>query len=113
MEKVTMYRCRWCGKNFKTPSRHDCRFDPGHRNCLSCKFRGAFVKGDDGGYVGFGHIEDAVPDGFMCEKDTDPEVGKPGQGWWNDFPSAIARNTDGGCPDYEIGDRFKSNDKER
>lgn len=35
MKYVVRYECKWCGKLFKTPNRHNCRFDPRHHNCLS------------------------------------------------------------------------------
>ena len=105
MEAVTRYRCRWCGKEFRTPDRHICKYDPDFRNCLSCKFRGAFVEGKPERHVGFGKLEDGVPSGFMCEKD--PCGREPGQGWWNDIPDACSMKLSRSCPDYETADRFK------
>lgn len=35
--EVTRYVCRLCGREFKTTSRHHCKFDPAFRNCFSCK----------------------------------------------------------------------------
>lgn len=35
-ETVTMYRCVWCGKLFKTDRLHRCKFAPKMRNCFSC-----------------------------------------------------------------------------
>lgn len=46
MKKVTRYLCEWCGKEFKTPDRHRCRWSPEAHNCLSCKHRGKSHKED-------------------------------------------------------------------
>ena len=35
-ETVTMYRCVWCGKLFKTNRLHRCKFAPKMHNCFSC-----------------------------------------------------------------------------
>lgn len=37
MIPVTRYQCEYCKKEFKTPNRHYCKFDPKLKNCLSCK----------------------------------------------------------------------------
>ena len=34
---VQRYVCRFCGKEFKTAARHQCKFNPSFRNCFSCK----------------------------------------------------------------------------
>jgi hypothetical protein len=59
MERVVRYRCGWCGKEFKTPDRHICRWDPDCKNCLSCKHRGKRVDDVDN-WVAFEcpHFED-------------------------------------------------------
>lgn len=91
MEKVTRYRCKWCGKEFKTPDRHACKWDPDAFNCLSCVHRGKFVNGEPlNPYTG-----DYTPDRFECAKD---ECG------WNEFESGLpptSVNRDRHCPSYE------------
>ena len=37
MEKVTRYQCKFCKKDFKTPDRHYCKFNPELKNCFTCK----------------------------------------------------------------------------
>ena len=37
MIAVTRYNCDTCGKDFKTPNRHKCKFDPNLKNCFTCK----------------------------------------------------------------------------
>ena len=34
--KIEMYKCRWCGKIFRTSFRHRCKFRPSFENCFSC-----------------------------------------------------------------------------
>lgn len=57
MTEVKRYRCEWCGKEFRTPDRHHCRFDPDVKNCLSCEFVGTFIPADR---------ENDLPCGFHC-----------------------------------------------
>ena len=35
-KEVLRLQCNHCGKLFKT-ERHDCKFDPEKRNCLTCQ----------------------------------------------------------------------------
>ena len=90
MQKVTRYKCEWCGKEFRTPDRHLCKWRPEVHNCLSCAYRGAFVKGEPARQVDFGEWEDGVANSFMChcKKCFDDPKSSTGQGGWNDFPSA-------------------------
>lgn len=37
MKKVTRYQCQFCKKDFKTPNRHHCKFNPELKNCFTCK----------------------------------------------------------------------------
>jgi len=37
MKKVTRYQCEFCGKEFRTPDRHECKKNPTLKNCFSCK----------------------------------------------------------------------------
>jgi len=36
MQAITMYKCPFCNKAFKTPNRHNCKHDPEHKNCITC-----------------------------------------------------------------------------
>lgn len=35
-ETVTRYVCRFCSREFKTPTRHQCKYNPKFKNCFSC-----------------------------------------------------------------------------
>lgn len=76
MTEVKRYRCEWCGKEFRTPDRHHCRFDPDVKNCLSCEFVGTFIPED--------RINE-LPCGFHCAA-----TGYVQEGAVNDFPDAIS-----------------------
>lgn len=98
MQKVIRYKCKWCGKEFKTPDRHLCRWDPGCRNCLSCKHRGKYV----GGEPVCAETGEYTPNSFECN------AGLDGTGW-NDFPVAAsahpqysAKGDEIRCPDHEL-----------
>ena len=41
---LTMYKCEYCKKVFKTQNRHNCKHDPAHKNCLTCKHQMGFDK---------------------------------------------------------------------
>ena len=98
MEKVVRYRCKWCGREFRTPNRHRCRFDPANRSCLSCKHCGKFdsFEEDDWNIKGFRCLRGAPNGG--------EGVYEVGEGGYNDFPYAVyGAISDGrGCPDWEI-----------
>lgn len=66
MEQVTRYKCAWCGKEFKTPNRHLCKWDPDSHNCLSCVYRGEFVKGEPTRQTGIDSWEEGYPAEFEC-----------------------------------------------
>lgn len=107
MKKVIRYECPWCGKLFKTPNRHQCKFDPANRNCLSCRHCGAFGRSIEEDWerdfecVGDGLFRprEVVTMGFRCERDgTDV-----GEGGFNDFPVAVSLLHQGrGCRDWEM-----------
>lgn len=86
MTQVARYVCRWCGQEFRTPDRHVCKWDTDCRNCLSCRHRGMFVKGEPTRPVGFGTWEEGCASGFVCNRDGGPF--EPGEGGLNDFPYA-------------------------
>ena len=107
MKKVVRYECPWCGRLFKTASRHICRFDPANRNCLSCKHCGSFERIEEEDWEhDFECVSDGVfaprtivVKGFRCEHDG-TEVG---EGGFNDFPTAVDILHQGrGCRDWEI-----------
>lgn len=92
LKKVVRYECRWCRKLFKTPNRHNCRFDPKNHNCLSCRHCGKFgtyteedqtISVECAGV--FAHPTIVVK-GFRCERNG-TEVG---EGGLNDFPYALS-----------------------
>jgi hypothetical protein len=104
MKQVVRYECKWCGKLFKTPNRHNCRFDPEHHNCLSCRHCGKFDRHEEEDWTvraecvadGVFAQPTIVVKGFRCEYDG-TEVG---EGSLNDFPYAIS--VDGqGCPNWK------------
>lgn len=37
LNKIIMYRCSFCGKEFRTANKHKCKKDPSLKNCFSCK----------------------------------------------------------------------------
>ena len=97
MEKVERYRCRWCGREFKTPDRHLCRFDPDAHNCLSCIFRGDCVSDcHEGG--------DYFPKSFHCAIHDCIQ-----EGGLNDFPEAVSPTVAGTvkCDDWKMIEGWK------
>jgi hypothetical protein len=36
MEAITVYKCSYCKKLFRTPNKHKCKMDPVLKNCFSC-----------------------------------------------------------------------------
>lgn len=46
MKEVIRYQCEFCGKEFRTPNRHVCKYDPKFKNCFSCKNCIEFKKED-------------------------------------------------------------------
>lgn len=37
MKQVTRYQCQYCKKDFRTPDKHYCKFNPKLKNCFTCK----------------------------------------------------------------------------
>lgn len=96
MLKVTRYKCAWCGEEFRTPDKHDCKFDPDKRNCLSCRHVcGTFlVRGDKLNGEG-----DTVF--FQCRKHGKDECDLS-----NDISVLHADHWRGDCPQYELADGY-------
>lgn len=46
MKEVTRYQCKFCKKDFKTPDRHYCKFNPELKNCFTCKNLKEWSEGD-------------------------------------------------------------------
>ena len=68
LEKITAYKCRWCGKVFMR-STHDCKFDPEKTNCLSCeKCLGVDI--EDGSHY------------FVCADEIYPPLPEVADGQW-------------------------------
>ncbi len=47
MKEVIRYECEYCGKDFKTPDRHQCKYDPKLKNCYTCKHNYGFEEDID------------------------------------------------------------------
>ena len=50
MKAVTRYQCQFCKKDFKTPDRHYCKFNPELRNCFTCKNLKGWEQGEEGSF---------------------------------------------------------------
>lgn len=37
MKKIEVYECEFCKKLFRTPNKHNCKFNPKLKNCFTCK----------------------------------------------------------------------------
>ena len=46
MKEVVRYQCEFCGKDFRTPNKHQCKYDPSLKNCYTCKHCEGWVKED-------------------------------------------------------------------
>jgi hypothetical protein len=46
MKQLTVWECKWCKKLFRTPNRHYCKFNPGLKNCFTCKHLRGWLKED-------------------------------------------------------------------
>ena len=94
MTKLTVYKCKWCGKTFKTPNLHDCKFDPDHRNCLSCRHNCGCRKFEMQGEC------DVIPSRIICPFHLEQD-GSDGP---NAFPYAKGHCQ---CKDYKILDGYQ------
>ena len=81
MKQVIRYECEFCGKDFRTPKRHQCKYDPRFKNCYSCKHNKGFYKEDRGD----GYGTDIIAE---CDKD------------YCDF-NALEASGDLQCAEYE------------
>ncbi len=66
MKEIKAYICEHCGKLFRTPSRHKCKFDPIFKNCHSCKSCKGFTNEEVDNPWGHGCITELFP---ICEKE--------------------------------------------
>jgi len=46
MKEVVRYQCEFCGKDFRTPNKHQCKYDPSLKNCYTCKHCEGWAKED-------------------------------------------------------------------
>lgn len=53
MKEVTRYECQFCKKDFKTPNRHECKFNPELKNCFTCKYLKGWVEGEKDYHHGY------------------------------------------------------------
>lgn len=93
MKQVTRYQCEWCGKEFKTPDRHKCRWDPCAHNCLSCRHRGKSVEElleDSTRWLAF----ECPFNEDICESPSD-------------FSKGAVASEGNDCPHWEILDGYK------
>lgn len=89
-EEVKRYKCKWCGEEFKTNTRHCCKFNPVQKNCFSCKHCMGFE-------VEYGEFNQKEPY-VICNKDHEFELHDLYIYDWN---------LDGICEDYEEIDDYK------
>lgn len=94
LKQVTRYLCEWCGKEFKTPDRHNCRWSPEAHNCLSCKHRGKRVDDDISEYGDKWY-------GFECPYFEDPCEAPC------DFAKGAVSKEGNNCPHWELTDNYK------
>lgn len=66
MKQVIRYQCEFCKKEFKTPNRHYCKFNPELKNCFTCKHLKGWHEGEE--YPGDYYREPNYPD---CAKECD------------------------------------------
>lgn len=91
MKEVTRYECQFCKKDFKTPDKHYCKFNPELKNCFTCKHLKGWEEGEGNGNYGYDYYrEPNYPD---CEKECD--------GW--DIEAIKGCNYDMQCSGYEEG----------
>lgn len=67
---VARQECQWCGNLYKT-TRHDCKFDPEKRNCLTCKHN----HGQRPGTPGNPYNGEGEPPYFECDLGRDVSCG--------------------------------------
>ena len=47
MKRLIRYQCEYCKKLFATPDRHNCKYNPLHKNCYTCANNKGFFKEED------------------------------------------------------------------
>lgn len=101
MKQVTRYLCELCGREFKTPDKHKCKWDPKWKNCLSCANRGRFVKGEPTRQIGFGEWEEGISNSFECHGEDYPPAETAQQGGSNDFDCGAVSCAELGCSNWK------------
>lgn len=99
-QKVEMYKCCWCGKLFKTTTRHKCMFRPDKRNCFSCKHCVGF-ENFKGQYDEYGRCELPPYQIFTCDLEEVVDSEYP------ELEKLRERNWEGNCPYYETRKGYK------
>ncbi|SCG82692.1 hypothetical protein DW1_1119 [Proteiniborus sp. DW1] len=62
MKEVTRYQCQFCKKDFKTPDRHQCKFNPELKNCFTCKNLKGWNEGEEYSFGEWYGREPNIPD---------------------------------------------------
>lgn len=66
MKEVTRYQCKHCKKDFRTPNKHYCKFNPELKNCFTCKHSKGWLDGEEtnGYYYREPNYPDCIADGL-------------------------------------------------
>lgn len=106
-DEVTRYVCRFCHREFKTISRHHCKFNPSYRNCFSCMRCTAIHWTTDSGeiiteqeakerdYIGCSKV-------FSCESHEDEKM--------RSITELSAQDWNADCPVWEIAPAYTGKD---
>lgn len=90
MKPVTRYQCQYCKKDFKTPDKHYCKFNPVLRNCFTCKHLKGWNEGEQYG----------SEEGYWKEP-NEPICNAGVEGW--DIEEIKRRNYNLQCDKWEEG----------
>lgn len=93
LKKVVRYQCQFCKKDFKTPDRHRCKFNPELKNCFTCKHLKGWIQSD---YNEYGWGIDSGQNYPDCTKGYD-------DGSW-DIESIKGVNYNMQCSEWEKGE---------
>ena len=104
LERIIAYRCRWCGKIFRTSGRHVCKFDPVLRNCLSCRHcRGVRFIAENGQNLDEFEAENGE---YFYEKWLQCDLGCDPFGEIRSLPKLSARGWRADCGRHESMDNY-------